>query len=294
MIAGGLLATVVLAGVAGFVVWSRGAKPPAPPAIVSNAAQTPVPRPAAPVENPAPEARAAVPPAVSPAVPPPVAAPKVSPSTSSAAGTSGRGKSAAAAASMPNPSAQRPQLPEVGTAAAPPPAPPVPPVAAPAPEPKPAPAAESKPATPEPKPAPAEPPPVVAPPAPAPPPPQQPPPSARSEESTDAAVQSLLTRYRGALEARDIGALKRIWPALSGRQEEALLSEFQHARAITVGFDALDIRPTSGGATVSCRRTYAVTTADGKTLRTVTTMIMTLARHDAAWSIESIRHQAAP
>jgi len=106
-------------------------------------------------------------------------------------------------------------------------------------------------------------------------------------------VQTVLGRYRSALEARDISALKRIWPGLSGRQEEALLGEFQHARAIAVGFDGVDIRPSGNGATVSCRRNYAVTTADGQTLKTITTMIMTLVRRDGAWSIENIRHEAA-
>jgi hypothetical protein len=71
------------------------------------------------------------------------------------------------------------------------------------------------------------------------------------------------------------------------------VTEFQHARSITVGFGPPDIRPTGTGATVSCRRSYAVTTADGQTLRTVTTMVMTLARRDGAWSIETIRHEAA-
>jgi hypothetical protein len=138
-----------------------------------------------------------------------------------------------------------------------------------------------------------EPAPVVAPPVAAPPAAPPPAPSARAEESAEAAVQTLLARYRTAIETRDIGALKRIWPALSGRQEEALVSEFQHARAITVGLGTPDIRPTGTGATVSCRRNYAVTTADGQTLRTVTTMIMTLARHEGTWSIETIRHEAA-
>lgn len=108
-----------------------------------------------------------------------------------------------------------------------------------------------------------------------------------------AAVQGLLARYRAALESRDIGALKEIWPALSGRQEEALRSEFEHSRAIAVGLDAVDIRPTSSGATVTCRRSYAVTTADGQTLRTATTMFMTLARRDGAWRIDTIHHEVA-
>jgi hypothetical protein len=100
-------------------------------------------------------------------------------------------------------------------------------------------------------------------------------------------------RYRAALESRDIGALKRIWPALGGRQEDAIRNEFEHARAIVVGLDGVDVRPTSGGATVTCRRTYAVTTTDGQTLKTATTMFLTLAHRDGAWNIETIRHEGA-
>ena len=105
------------------------------------------------------------------------------------------------------------------------------------------------------------------------------------------AVQAVLARYRAALESRDIGALKRIWPSLSGRQEDALRTEFGNARAIAVGLDNVDIRPANGGATVICRRNYSVTTADGQTLRTATTMIMTLTGRDGAWSIDTIRHE---
>ena len=107
------------------------------------------------------------------------------------------------------------------------------------------------------------------------------------------AVQAVLARYRAALESRDIGALKRIWPTLSGRQEEALRTEFEHARAIAVGLDNVDIRPANGRATVICRRNYSVTTADGQTLRTATTMFMTLTGRDGAWSIDTIRHETA-
>ena len=103
----------------------------------------------------------------------------------------------------------------------------------------------------------------------------------------------MLARYRSALESRDIAALKRLWPSLGGRQEDALRSEFERARAISVGLDGIDIKPTASGATVTCRRTYTVMTGDGQTLRTATTMFMTLGRHDGAWSIESIRHEVA-
>jgi serine/threonine protein kinase len=148
------------------------------------------------------------------------------------------------------------------------------------------------PASPEPKATPIEPPPV-APAVSSPPPPPVVTQTARADESPATAVQAVLMRYRAALESRDIGALKRVWPALGGRQEDAIRNEFEHARAIVVGFDGVDVRPTSGGATVTCRRTYAVTTTDGQTLKTATTMFLTLARRDGAWSIETIRHEGA-
>ena len=131
--------------------------------------------------------------------------------------------------------------------------------------------------------------------------PPQPPPATRRrtaagrvEESPTAAAQAVLARYRAALEARDIGALKRIWPSLSGRQEEA---HEERIRAIARDrrrvSTASPLRPTSSGATLTCRRSYAVTTADGHTLSTATTMIMTLARRDGVWSIDTIRHEVA-
>jgi hypothetical protein len=191
----------------------------------------------------------------------------------------GRGRAAGAesTASVAQPSAPA-TAPEVRSVPATPP-----PAAAPA-------------ASPEPKPAPA-PAPIEPPPAPAvaisPPPPQPAPPPARTEENPVTAIQGVLARYRAALESRDINALKRIWPTLSGRQEDAIRNEFEHSRGIAVGLDGVDIRPNGNGATVSCHRNYAVTTADGQTLRTATQMSMTLARHDGVWTIETIRHEAA-
>jgi hypothetical protein len=131
----------------------------------------------------------------------------------------------------------------------------------------------------------------VTPPAAAATPPPAAPAPARAEETPEAAIQGVLARYRSALEARDIGALKRVWPALSGRQEDAIANEFQHARAIAASLDGVEIRTTGNGATVTCRRNYAVTTGDGQTLKTTTTMIMTLARRDGGWNIETIRHE---
>jgi len=274
------LVGLIVAGLAGFALWSQRAQNTSPSPLASQ--PDPGPRPSAPVET--------SPPVATPPSPPAVAAAPLPAGNNAAVKTTVPKAPAVAGKPAPSPVAspsvaQRPAPapePRVESAAAAPPPATLPPAA-----------------PPEPRATPIEPPPVVAPPVVAPPvsPPPPPPaaasPAPRAEENPVAAVQAVLARYRAALEARDIGALKRIWPALSGRQEDALRNEFEHARAIVVGLDGVDIRPTITGATVTCRRTYAVTTADGQTLRTATTMSMTLAGRDGAWSIETIRHEVA-
>jgi eukaryotic-like serine/threonine-protein kinase len=167
------------------------------------------------------------------------------------------------------------------------------------------PAIDAKPAAPEvtapavpapappalPAPALAAPAPSVAPlpPAPA---PRTPPaePAVPTEDPADA-VRAVLTKYQLAIESRDLDALRRIWPGLAGRQEEAMRAEFERARAIGVRLDGVTVKIAGGVATASCRRDYSVTTGDGQTLKTTTDMTMTLSRRNGAWTIDAVRHE---
>jgi hypothetical protein len=80
---------------------------------------------------------------------------------------------------------------------------------------------------------------------------------------------------------------------LSGRQEAAIKTEFENARAISVTLQAITPSIAGGTATVVCRREYVVTTLDRKTLSTATRMTMTLDRKNGTWVIGNIRHDAA-
>jgi len=93
------------------------------------------------------------------------------------------------------------------------------------------------------------------------------------------------------LESRDLAALKQIWPALVGRQEAAIKTEFDNARSIAVDLDNVNVRVANTAATVTCRRNYVVTTAQGQTLRTASRMTMTLERRNGSWVIDAIRHE---
>ena len=106
-------------------------------------------------------------------------------------------------------------------------------------------------------------------------------------------MTELLSRYKSALEARDLDALQRIWPGLSGQPQAAIRSEFNHASRITV--EILDPRiAVSGNAgTVTFTRRYAVFTVEGQNLRNETRATMEIRRSGSTWVIETIRFEAA-
>ena len=289
-------AGVAVAGIAGFMLVNR----PTPAARSSAAIAQPDASPSAEVPPPTPRNEAS--PSAAPARPETPSVPDNTrvakaaiPRSPAAAGTTagvGPLRSVVPSPVAPSPAVPSPVVPSPGVPSPVVPSSVVSPAetkvvpAAPAPPPAPLPAPEARTT-------PVVVPPVTAPVIATPPPPTTAPPPVRAEDNAVAAVQAVLARYRAALESRDISALKRIWPALSGRQEDAIRNEFDHSRAIAVGLEGVDIRPTSSGATVTCRRSYAVTTAGGQTLSTATTMVMTLTRREGGWSIEAIRHEVA-
>ena len=248
--------------------------------------------PATPAETPSATATTATPPPQNaPTTPaPPAAAPVVPPSV---AAPSASGRSVAPVQEPPRSAVAPPAAPPAASAAnsrrpsAPPPfvapTPPVEPIPTPAPTP-----------TPTTQPAPAEPPVVVSPPPPAPAPTPSPAPPPATVENPAAAINDLLMRYKAALEARNLGALKQIWPGLGGRQEAAIKAEFDNARAIAVTLNAITPSIAGTTATVTCHRDYVVTTEDRKTLKSATRMTMTLDRKNGAWLIKNIRHEAQP
>jgi serine/threonine-protein kinase len=131
-------------------------------------------------------------------------------------------------------------------------------------------------------------PPPPAPPAPAPAPQPETPRAPPAED----AIRDVLDRYKSALEARSLDALKRLWPSLGGAQQAAIQNEFSHASRIDV--DILDPRIAVSGnsATVAFIRRYELVTVDGQRLNNDTRTTMTLQRANGGWVIEAIRFDA--
>ena len=91
--------------------------------------------------------------------------------------------------------------------------------------------------------------------------------------------RELLARYKSALEARDLDALKRVWPGLSGQRTERDPRRVQ-AREPDCGSRSVDPRTSVSGATgtVSFLRRYEMVTVEGQRLRTETRTTMEVRR----------------
>ncbi len=108
--------------------------------------------------------------------------------------------------------------------------------------------------------------------------------------SAEAGVREVLARYVAALESRNLAALKRVWPGLSGAQEAAIRAEFENARRIAARLLDPAIEVSAGTATVTCRRRYEIETLDGHRLRSDTISTLSLRSSGGGWVVENVRH----
>jgi hypothetical protein len=107
------------------------------------------------------------------------------------------------------------------------------------------------------------------------------------------AIRRVLQQYSAALEARNLPALKQVWPGLGGAQERAIKAEFDNARQISVTLDSPRIQVSGATATVVATRHYSLATVDGHELRSDARSTFQLRAADGGWVIESIRFEAA-
>lgn len=118
-----------------------------------------------------------------------------------------------------------------------------------------------------------------------------PPPSPAPEPPPEQGIRAALQQYASALENRDLAALKRVWPSLSGQAERDIRDDFQNAREISVGIDDERIDLNGDSATVTCLRHYLMQTRDGHRLERETRTIISLRRNGRSWLIDSIRFE---
>jgi hypothetical protein len=108
---------------------------------------------------------------------------------------------------------------------------------------------------------------------------------------SDEGVRDLLKRYEQALESRSIEALKRLWPSLQGAQEDAVRSEFMHARRIEVDVEGTAISIAGASGTVTFVRRYQLVTVDNQKLIRTSRTTMTVRRAGSDWVIDAVRFE---
>jgi serine/threonine-protein kinase len=130
--------------------------------------------------------------------------------------------------------------------------------------------------------------PVPTPKAPTPPPAAKP--EAPPKPSPSEAIAELLDRYKRALESRSIDSMKRIWPGLSGTQEEAIRSEFRNTRQIAVDIVSPQISVNGSTGTVRFVRRYQLNTVDGQQLRSESRVTMNVQLVGETWTISQVQY----
>jgi hypothetical protein len=98
----------------------------------------------------------------------------------------------------------------------------------------------------------------------------------------------VIEAYTAAMEARNLGALKVIWPGLAGDQEARLRASFQLARSVRLTIDVTGIQVANGAAVVTCRRKDTVVTTEGRTAENERTGVIRLAKADT-WTIVAVQ-----
>ena len=123
--------------------------------------------------------------------------------------------------------------------------------------------------------------------APAPAAPPQPSPEAIAA-ARDAAITDLIGRYKAAIEGRNLDAVKRIWPGVSAREQEALREEFRLATSINLDILNPRISATTDTGTVTFVRHYEVV-KEGQRLQSQSNATMEVRRNGTSWVIEHLR-----
>jgi hypothetical protein len=113
--------------------------------------------------------------------------------------------------------------------------------------------------------------------------------AARLVERDRAAVLGALQRYRTALEGKDMGALKELWPTLAGAQEKIIRQSFQFTRSMRVELQPQDVQLAGDQATVRCQRRDEMVSVDGQKAQTDTQPTFVMRRKGESWLIETIR-----
>jgi eukaryotic-like serine/threonine-protein kinase len=130
--------------------------------------------------------------------------------------------------------------------------------------------------------------PIVIPTRPAPPPTVPEPSPAKPAAPSTADIANTVEAYSQAIESRDIGAVRRAYPGLTGEQESGFREFFALARNINVTFRIVGLEANGNNADARLVGTYEYVTGS-KTERQPVSFAATLRHDGSAWHLTSVR-----
>ncbi len=122
----------------------------------------------------------------------------------------------------------------------------------------------------------------------------QPPAASRETlESVQKAISDVLDRYKTAMETKDVGLLKSIWPALGTQQEQAFKQQWSYTRSLRVAFRRSKVeRWEDASATVTVQLHNEQQIDDGTSRRWDQKATFSFVRKGRSWLIDSAGFEA--
>jgi hypothetical protein len=129
---------------------------------------------------------------------------------------------------------------------------------------------------------------VVAKPAAQPPPQESTPPVAAPPTAAD--IAPAVEAFARAIESKDIGAIRRVYPGLTSDQQRRFEQFFEGARTINASFRIANLSASSASAAdAQLAGVYEFVTVAGKTERQPVTFAVSLAKEGRTWRLTSLR-----
>ena len=130
---------------------------------------------------------------------------------------------------------------------------------------------------------------IVVNPPPAPPPVRTPDPTPEPRPAPREEIASAVAAYARAIESRDIGAVRRVYPGLTSDQARGFEQFFQAARSINVTFRVTDVETNGNNADARLVGTYQYTSSDGKPQTQPVSFSASLRYDGSSWRLSSVR-----
>jgi hypothetical protein len=119
--------------------------------------------------------------------------------------------------------------------------------------------------------------------------PKQEAPAPTPASPTAADIGPTVQAYARAIESRDIGAIRRVYPGLTSGQQQGFEQFFQAARSINVTFRVTNVEFSGASADARLVGAYEYVTTAGKAERQPVSFAATLRRESNGWRLMSVR-----